>query len=408
VRRAGGLHDGPVRFLFTFTGGNGHFLPTLPMARALVRRGHRVGYACQEAMVSTVEAKGLAAFATGGPTLLDPSTRRPLVAVDRDAEERVIRLGFAHRTARARTPRLVDLAARWRPEVIVRDELDFAAAVAAESLGIAHASVVVLAAGGLVRPDVVAEPLSALRGDYGLGPDPHLEMLHRYLTLVPVPRSYRHPADPLPATAHHVRPAILDRGDDETDTGAAWERSEAGGQPATVYFTLGTVFHQESGDLFTRVLAGLRDLPLRVIVTVGHEIDPAELGPQPSNVRVERFLDPARLLPRCDVIVSHAGSGTAIGSLAFGVPSVLLPMGADQPLNADRCADLGVAQVLDASSSTPEEIGRAVTTVRADPTYRAAATRIRDEITALPGPADGARLLERLGDERAPVISNGR
>jgi UDP:flavonoid glycosyltransferase YjiC (YdhE family) len=405
VDRPDGLHDGPVRFLFTFAGGNGHFLPTLPMARSVLRRGHEVVYACQEAMVGTVEATGFTAFASGGPTLLDPSTRRPLVALDRDAERRAIQGGFAGRTARTRTLRLLEVATGWRPDVIVRDEVDFGAAVAAESLGIAHAAVVVLVAGGMLRPDLIAEPLSALRADYGLGPDPDLEMLHRYLTLVPVPRSFRDPDDPLPATAHHLRPAVLDTTAEGADTGIPLHRSEVGEPRPTLYFTLGTIFHQESGDLFTRVLGGLHDLPFQVVVTVGREIDPAELGPQPAHVRVERFLEPARLLSRCDLVVSHAGSGTVIGCLAFGVPSVLLPMGADQPLNADRCIDLGVAQVLDASSSPPDAIGRAVMTVWTDPSYRAAAARIRDEIVALPGSEHAACLLERLGRDHTPVLS---
>jgi UDP:flavonoid glycosyltransferase YjiC (YdhE family) len=393
-----------MRFLFSFTGGNGHFLPTLPMARAAARRGHAIAYACQEAMLETVEAAGFTAFATGGPTLLDPSTRRPLVAVDRMAEERVIRTAFAGRTAQARTPRLVEVASHWRPDVVVRDEIDFGAAVAAEAMGIPHASVIVIAAGGLVRPDVVAAPLSQLRADYGLGPDPTLLMLHRYLTLVPVPASYRDPRDPLPATAHHLQPAVLDDGAGAAGHGAGPEPPEARGGRPTVYFTLGTVFHQESGDLFTRVLAGLRRLPFDVVVTVGREIDPAELGDQPSHVRVERFVPPADLLPRCHVVVSHAGSGTVIGALAFGVPSVLLPLGADQPLNADRCGQLGVGVVLDPLHCRPDEVAAAVTTVWTDPAYRAAAIRIRDEIRALPGSDLAARLIEQLGSDKRPIV----
>lgn len=396
--------DSRVRFLFTFTGGNGHFLPTLPMARAIAARGHEVAYACQEAMVGAVEAASLTAFASGGPTLLDRGQRRPLLPLDRDAEERVILAHFAGRSARARATRLVEVALAWQPDVIVHDEVDFGAAVAAELLGLAHASVIVLAAGGLLRPDLVAGPLTALRAEHGLGLDPELAMLHRYLTLVPVPRSYRDPTDSLPLTAHHLRPAVLDSGADESNHDVPFATTEAGPPRPMVYFTLGTVFPQESGDLFTRVLAGLRELPVDVVVTVGPEIDPAELGDQPPHVRVERFVPQASLLPRCNVVVSHGGSGSVIGSLAFGVPSVLLPMGADQPLNADRCRDLGVAQVLDASTSTPQEIGEAVTTVWRDPSYRAAAQRIRDEIKALPGSDHAAYLLERLGNEQVPVV----
>jgi UDP:flavonoid glycosyltransferase YjiC (YdhE family) len=75
---------------------------------------------------------------------------------------------------------------------------------------------------------------------------------------------------------------------------------------------------------------------------------------------------------------------------------VLIPMGADQPLNAIRCADLGVAQALDAAAATPESVRAAVAMVLADPSYSRAAERLRDEIATLPGPAHVVALLERL------------
>jgi MGT family glycosyltransferase len=382
-----------VRFLFTFCGGSGHFLPTLPIAQALVTRGHEVVYGCQESMCGAVEAVGLTAFDTGGPTLLGMGDRRPLMPVDRQAEEDVVRTGFAGRTARERTPRLLDLATTWQPDVIVRDEMDFAAAVAAEVIGIPHTAVIVIAAGGLVRPDVVGEALTMLRAEHGLDDDPDLAMLHRYLTIVPVPTSYRDPRDPLPHTAHHIRPAVADT---HSDAPPSSRGSDGARARPTVYVTLGTVFPQEAGDLFTRILAGVRDLAVDVVVTVGHAIDPAELGEQPAHVRVEQFLPQASVLANCDAVVSHAGSGSVMGALAFGLPSVLVPMGADQPLNADRCVELGIGRALDAVSSTPADFAYAVSDVLSNASYRDAATRIRDEIRALPGPEHAADLLEGL------------
>jgi len=168
------------------------------------------------------------------------------------------------------------------------------------------------------------------------------------------------------------------------------------------------VFPQEAGDLFIRILAGVRELPVDVVVTVGRAIDPAELGEQPAHVRVEQFLPQASVLGRCDAVVSHAGSGSVMGALAFGLPSVLVPMGADQPLNADRCVDLGVGRALDAVSSTPADFGSAVADVLSDPSYRLAAARIADEITALPDSDHAADLLEDLRPELFSGRKNGR
>lgn len=131
-------------------------------------------------------------------------------------------------------------------------------------------------------------------------------------------------------------------------------------------------------------------------MTVGRDVDPAELGPQPANVRVERWVPQHELLPQCSLVVSHGGSGSVLGALAHGLPMVLLPLGADQPLNAERCATLGVARVLDAVSVTPAQVREAANAVLAEARHRVAAGRLRDEIAALPDPADAVHRIERL------------
>lgn len=380
---------GRVRILFTFTGGTGHFLPSVPIARALVARGHEVAFSAQPAMAPAIAAAGFAAIDSGGVTLAGAAARGPLLPVDRAREERVVREFFAGPVARERAQRLLLVAGDWRPDMIVRDEVDFGAAVAAERLDRPHVAVVVLAAGGLIRPDVVGEPLAALRAEHGLPAEPGAAMLHRHLTLVPVPPSFRTPDDPLPATAHFVRPAVLDPppAPDPPDVPR--------GRPV-VYFTLGTVFPQESGDLFTRVLAALSRLDAEVVATVGNQVDPAELGPQPPNVHLRRFVPQETLLPHCDLVLSHAGSGSVVGALAFGVPLVLLPMGADQPLNADRGAALGVARVLNPLTAAPDDIRDAATDVLRSPSYRVAARQIQAEAERLPPAAHAACLIEAL------------
>ncbi|UUZ58691.1 nucleotide disphospho-sugar-binding domain-containing protein [Nocardioides sp. B-3] len=77
------------------------------------------------------------------------------------------------------------------------------------------------------------------------------------------------------------------------------------------------------------------------MATVGQGTDPADLGPQPTNVRVERFLPQGDVLSAVDLVVSHGGSGSLMATLAHGLPSLLLPLGADQPHNAMRAGELG-------------------------------------------------------------------
>lgn len=390
-----------MRILFTFAGGNGHFEPLIPIARAAETAGHIVAFAGQAVMIPTIETTGFTAFATAGATLSSTSERLPLLKLDLEREDRDLREGFARRLARQRADAILALSAEWQPDLIVCDEIDFGAMIAAERLGLPYASVLVIAAGSFVRKEVVGEALSELRDEHGLPPDPDLAMLSRYLVISPFPPSYRDPAFPLPATAHNIRPHIFDAV--HNNIAPPWTMHL--NNTPTIYFTLGTVFNVESGDLFERVLAGLRDMPINIIATVGREIDPAEFGPQPANIMIKQYMPQSAILPHCDLVVSHGGSGSVIGALAHGLPMVLIPMGADQPLNAMRCEALGVARALDAVEATPETVREAVSIVLADPGYHIAAERLREETAKLPEPEHAVILLERLASDKRPLIS---
>jgi UDP:flavonoid glycosyltransferase YjiC (YdhE family) len=376
-----------VRILFTFVGGAGHFLPLASLARAARRAGHKIAVSGQPSMLPTIGDAGFDAYPTG-PNLGDTGERSPLLEPDQQREERDLRDGFANRTASARAKDIIELSATWNPDIIVCDEVDFGSMIAAECLGIRYASVLVIGSGSFIRKDVVGSALNKVRSDFGLPPDPSLRMLHRHLVFNPFPARFRDPAVPLPPTAHPLRPH-----DDHAEASPSWLDTLAG---PTVYLTLGTIFNTESGDLFTRALTGLRDLPTNLIVTVGRHIDPAEFGPQPPTVHIERFIPQSLVLPRSALVVSHGGSGSVIGALTHGIPAVLIPIGADQPHNARRCTDLGVAIALDSIAATPHDIRDAARTVLGDPTYRRNAEALRAEIATLPGPDEAVTLLERL------------
>jgi hypothetical protein len=355
--------------------------PLLPIARAAAAAGHAVAVTGDAAMLPAIAARGLVGLASSAWDGQRPPGRLPLLEPDADREDRVLRDVFAGDLAAQRADGVLAACRAWRPNALVCDEIDFGGMVAAERAGIPHATVLVVAAGSFVRPELVAAPLAAMRAAHRLPADPELTMLHRRLVISPFPPGLRDPRFPLPATAHSVRLSA-----------PAPRRDGA----ATVHLTLGTVFNRESGDLFQRALAGLRELGVPVVAGVGEEMDPAALGPQPPGVRLERWVDQSELLPDCAAVVSHAGSGSVLAALAHGLPSVLLPIGADQPLNAGRCADLGAALVLDAVRATPAELAAAVSAVLATPSYRAAAERLAGELRRLPGPERAVELIEGM------------
>lgn len=177
----------------------------------------------------------------------------------------------------------------------------------------------------------------------------------------------------------------------------AW--AAACGAVPTVYATLGTAYNRTPG-IFAAILAGLRDEPIRLIVTVNHNQDPAAFGPQPAHVHVARYLPQSLIIPRCAAVVTHGGSDTVRTALAHGVPLVIIPIAADQPENARRCVALGVGRSIAPDERTPETIRAATRAVLRDGRYRRNAAQLRAEYQALPDLDQAVRLLERLSVTR--------
>ncbi len=346
-----------MRILFAFAGGQGHFEPLVPLAQAAAAAGHDVAVAGREEMLEAIRERGFEAIASPGAAP-DPALRLPLTPYDPVDEERALREWYAGTLARERAVALTDLGAAWRADAIVRDEVDLGARVAAERLGIPSACVLVIVAAGFLWPELMSERVAALREAHGLGGEAPAETV-----LSPFPRVVREAPD-----------AFAFR---------AWKGPAASGD--AVYLTLGTVFNAESGDLLARALTGVRELGVPVVVTTGRQVDPAELGPQPPHVRVQRWIPQAELLPWCRAVVSQGGSGISLAALAHALPSVLLPIGADQPQTAARLAELGAAVVLDPVTATSGEIAETVRQVLDDPSYARAAAAVREEIRSLPG-----------------------
>jgi hypothetical protein len=324
-------------------------------------------FACQQRMADEVAARGFEVAVTLPPGRT--AQRLPLTEPDRERELAQVRSGFTGGFVRERVASLSSCYDGWGPDAVVYDESDRGAQLAAELAGLPHVAVHIHAAGTFFSGEQLVAAAAPLRRELGLPADPPSHM-----AISPFPPSFRDPADPAPALAIRLGDAPLADGD-------------------AVYFTLGTVFNLESGDLFSRVLEGLRGR--RVIATVGRAIDPAELGPQPPEVRIEQFVEQAAVLPECCAVVSHGGSGSLLGALAHGLPSVLLAMGADQMDNAARAEQVGVARLLHPVRASPSDVAAAVDEVIADPSYREAAAGFHREIAALPGPEGAVELIGR-------------
>ena len=371
----------------------GHYRPMLPLARALVEAGHDVAFASGEPIASEAEADGFRAFRAG----LDSGALEPLARSVRSLAAslppaRVRSFVFTHLFVKVelepRANDLITIVDRWSPHLAVHDIADFAAPLVATLAGIPYVG---HSFGPAVQTDVMhAAGQAAAPSWVSRGLEPHpLGGLYRYLYLDVCPPSLQAP-EALLGETQCIR--TVDTSQPATRQ-PPWLVALRG--LPIVYVTLGTVYNRNL-DVFRTLLDALSTGSQHVVVTIGKQMDPAALGPQPSNVHVHRYIPQEVLLPHCVAAVTHGGAGSTLGALGFGLPLVLVPMGADQFYNAERVVAAGAGIQLMPDLLTVASARAAVRTLLHEDAYRNAAHRIENELDAMPDPGQAVEALERL------------
>jgi UDP:flavonoid glycosyltransferase YjiC (YdhE family) len=383
-----------MRVLFVTAPAHGHFHPLGPLARAFAERGHQVAFASGADFCGRIARYGFETL-SAGPN----ESEMGKLAAEAIAEARKVPppqapfvafpLLFGKGVAPATLPDLLARIREWKPSLLIHEAGSLAAPLAAAIAGIPSAN----HSYGTVLPRALAEAAAAsvapLWKEHGLDPAPFAGLYRGpYLDIFPPTLQY----DELQhiSSVRRLRPVPFDEPGDETLP--AWMASPS--DRPTVYLTLGTVFG--AAPVFSTVLAALREEPIQVVVTVGFRTDPAVLGPQPENVRIERYIPQTRLFPRCKLVVSHAGSGTLLSALSHGIPTLALPQGADQFRNAERLAATGAGRVLMPPQIDVDSVRREVRTLLSDGRYASVAARLSEEIRAMPAPSEVAAALESL------------
>ena len=388
-----------MKVLFTTHPAYGHFHPLLPLAGAARAAGHDVAFATSAMFCSVIEEAGFPAFDAGLEWLESDESTLPdeLQPAPGSSLEAFFAQKFVAATAEPLASGVVAAASKWRPDVIVRERTEYGGALAADALGIPCAAVQV-ASPSLMTPAFLAEvarPYNIAREHLGLPADEGLSALEDQVVFAFAPPSLHDPTVPLPPNFVSLRPVALDA--TASATLPSWA-DELGRDRPLVYATLGTIFNNPEYNLpfFPAIMEGLRDEPVDVVITVGPLVDAASVGAPPPNVRVERYVPQSLLFPRCSAVICHGGYGTLLAAIEYGVPLVVVPFGADQPINARSVERLGIGQVVQGDEVTADRMRHAVRSVLDDPEYRRRVEQVRDDAGRLPATTEAVTELEGI------------
>jgi len=362
---------------------HGHVNATLPVVRELVDRGEEISYYLTDSFRPQVERTG-ARFQRYVSSLEGPGPVGMLPARMPGESRHVL-------------PQVLEVLRAERPDYVVYDPMCLWARMAAQILKIPAVTfrptmAINLQSGAMAeflksRMSAVSgvfeqagRELAALSQEYGLPPiDLRAGMGYAEpLNLVCVPRSFQPGGDTFDERFLFVGPSIQPRGD-----AGDFPFKHLEGGPA-LYISLGTIFNNWP-DFYRMCFAAFGGTPWRVVLATGHAVNAAELGPVPDNFLLRPSVPQLEVLERTSLFVTHGGANSLMESFYYGVPVVVIPQMAEQPLNAQRVADLGLGVALQKETVTVELLQQAVARVAGEPSFREKVQRMQQEVRSAGG-----------------------
>ena len=179
------------------------------------------------------------------------------------------------------------------------------------------------------------------------------------------PKEFDFPIPHLPPQFHYAGPFLDNHGRDPVPF--PWEQLTA---KPLIYASMGTLVNGLN-NVYGTILQAVGEFPeMQVVLSVGKNVDPSDLGPIAANTIVVRSAPQIELLKRAALCLTHAGLNTTLEALAEGVPLVAIPIGYDQPGVAARITYHRVGEFVEIGNLTARQLSELIVKVTANPSYR--------------------------------------
>ena len=227
--------------------------------------------------------------------------------------------------------------------------------------------------------------------------------LSPFASITQTPSAFDFESSHWPPQFHHTGPFHDGKGREQVDF--PWKRLT--GEPL-IYASMGTILNGRVDVFHTIVAALAKNKNLQLVLSIGDQVDPKQIGPVPSNAIVVKRAPQLELLKQASVCITHAGLNTVLESLAQGVPQLAIPITFDQPGVAARIAhkQTGVVTALD--KLTADHLAFFLNEVLSDATYRENARKLQKAIADANGLSVATDLIEEsLGVRRKVSAAAG-
>lgn len=354
---------------FIVESAHGHINPTLGIASELVRRGHRVTHAVKENFAARVIASGAEAtiyhpletklnlfqemtHAPGGEFPFDFSR----VDLDRFAKERF------QQEVNDTLSQLQTLYKNDRPDLVIYDITNPAGASLATEWGIPrieHCPMMIEQGGAEHRADLV---------------------------IVSLPEFLQEHRETLDNRFHFVGPVY--------NEGTFFKPLTLTPYPGPTVLVSATTGLLPQGEFFLTALRAFDDLPWRVILSIGEQLDPATLGPIPEHFQINQFSSQPKILEQSSLFIGQGGPASALEALHYGVPPLLIPPSQFHDMYARRIEKLGLGIRLPHTDFSAETLKAAAVSLLQDQPILDRVAAVKRELRESRGAAQAADLVE--------------
>lgn len=172
---------------------------------------------------------------------------------------------------------------------------------------------------------------------------------------------------------------------------------DAGAPP--IVFTLGTSAVFAPGKFYEESVIAARAMGRRAVLLSGFNL-PTGIVHRNPDIMAVTYASHAQLFPRAAAVVHQGGIGTCSQAMRAGKVMIVVPHAHDQPDNAARLADLGVARVISPGRYRAPRVVRDLELLLADPGYQERAAALAAKVNADHGVAAACDAIAELFDAR--------
>lgn len=380
-----------ARVLVINGGSEGHINPTLGVVQELIRRGEEVVYFIAEQFRDYVEPTGAKVITFDGGKFV-----KAFVAGGRNPWARV---GGLLRTADILIPSVLEQTKGEHFDYIIHDSMFGCGRLFAQILGLPainscttfaiqensfdslqdHLSRHLPAEVNEREQQEFGQLISNVQTKYNVQIGSAYEVFCNPapLTIVYTSKRFQPEGESFDQTFKFVGPSFMPRAHVQIDLAQV-------DTDRLIYISLGTVFNQAM-DFYKLCFAAFAETEYTVILSIGSQTQIAELGGIPANFIVRNYVPQIEVLQHSQLFITHGGMNSTSEGMYYGVPLIVLPQSADQPIVARRVAEIGAGIHLNQESLTARDLREAAERVLQDAAIRKLSVEMGDSFRAAGG-----------------------